>query len=340
MKKSLGPAWAFAFGVVRVVMIIISVPAGWLLKLAFGRPQITPVARTSGVLSVPRTAEPKLDSAPSQVPEQTVKQAIEPVVSVESKPVAPNSAPSGHALGTLSTEGSDRIRTMELVSGGLLVGVLWLYLYPNDKIVRRVFKVQDAGLSRVLGFKRYYYPDVSYVPADGSKGTDKLMDEFFDLVQNQLDRRTKTAVARAPQIKLKPIPIAKDKREKPVEAVVEKAAPVVVTNQEQQASKPFINASAPMKVEGVPHVGLVSHLGMTRKPGKKGSYETFCLTLNDGKIEVPFFGVEIARLVEDMRIQPGERIKVVYMGKQDIPSTEGGQGYKKNLYKITRMDAA
>jgi hypothetical protein len=80
----------------------------------------------------------------------------------------------------------DRVHSVDLYSGKLLLGVLWVYLYSDKKIARRVFKVHDRHLASAVGFTRYYYQDVPY---DASNGVEEIVKAFHGEVSKQLDQR-------------------------------------------------------------------------------------------------------------------------------------------------------
>lgn len=93
-------------------------------------------------------------------------------------------------------------------------------------------------------------------------------------------------------------------------------------------------------VQGITHNGTVVQSGFTQKTGNEGSYQTFCLTIHDGKKEVPLTGVEIQRQASDLKLAIGDRVRIVDMGRQtfEVPSS-GKQGWR-NLYQVSLIERA
>jgi hypothetical protein len=255
---------------------------------------------------------------------------------------------------------ADRVMTLDLYSGKLRMGVLWLYLYPEKKIARRVFKVLDKELAKALRFEKYYYEDV---PFDASHGCEQIMQQFQDEVRRQLDKRTASktrsrieaptvqqtasAVPRKAPIQeaakfVAPPPqtvVSTPVPPQPVASVKAVETPVVMQAPVQPAAAPaVVMPSHKRQVQGDVYKGVVTQAGLTQRTGKRGPYSTFCLTLHDGAREIPLFGAELARQVSDQGIAPGERVQVVFMGQQPIPSGSGESTYK-NLYQVTRVAA-
>jgi hypothetical protein len=245
----------------------------------------------------------------------------------------------------------DRVHSVDLYIGKLLLGVLWVYLYSEKKIARRVFKVHDRHLASAVGFSRYYYQDVPY---DAANGVEEIVKAFHGEVSKQLDQRMaradkarakerqqqdavkKEAVQQKPIQKSSAVPVTQPPK---ASAATSVGAPELAT--EASASRVH-SVAAPehrRQVKGDAVIGSVASAGMTKKVNQDGSsYSTYCLTIHDGDREVPFFGQELARQVGDLNIQPGEKIQVVFMGKQSIPM-EGKPPRFKNLYQITRVHA-
>lgn len=259
---------------------------------------------------------------------------------------------------------SERVRTCDVWSGGLKMGVIWVYLYPDRGIARRVFKVLDKGLARALGWERYFYPDVPFKPSEGVEG---IMDALRAEVAQQLDRRKQgergkhqkvdnksgaapVAVVDSVKLKHKPTPNgvvdsdtgmrsdgapAKQGRgPEGTRAKVQTQAPVEVPPTVPEVVVP----AARRRVEGQRYEGVVTQAGRTNRTGSEGRYETFCLTLHDGKREIPLFGAELERQSTDMGLRPGEKVSVIFMGVQKIGS--GKDAYTKNLYQIQRTQSA
>ena len=248
---------------------------------------------------------------------------------------------------------ADRVKTVELCAGHLVLGVMWIYMYPELKIARRVFKVQDRLLANALGWNRWYYPDV---PFDGKVSIEDIVKAFHTEVSRQLDQR----IVQAEKARTKER-ISQERRaaQAAAKAEVGTSAPAAQVAEEPKAAKPpaasapkaefaqsrsdtGCNSVAPAhkrQVIGEAVAGTVTQAGMTRKlNGDGSSYNTFCLTIHDGVREIPLFGTELGRLIADQGIRAGEKINVVFMGKQRM-SSEGEQPRFKNLYQVTRLNA-
>lgn len=244
---------------------------------------------------------------------------------------------------------SDRIKTVDLYQGKLHLGVMWLYLYPHKKIARRVLKVHDSHLARALGRDRYYLQDV---PFHDQLALDSIFGEFHKEVSKLLDRRAvqadkkrsrerqKEASAEGtPVVKASVLPVPTQAERKPtvVPPDVPKAVPEQpdTTRVEPAPAKP----DSHRHVKGEAIEGTVTIARFTNKTSSEGgAYKTFCLTIHDGVREIPYFGAELQRHVSDLGIEPGQRIRVVYMGKQKV-SQDGEPSRYKNLYQVTRLDA-
>lgn len=260
---------------------------------------------------------------------------------------------------------SERVRTCTVMSGGLTMGAIWVYLYPDRGIARRVFKILNKELARALGWERYYYPDVPYDPAEG---TETIMDALRAEVARQLDTRKQGQKGKHHKVDNKtdaaPAAVVESVNQKQRPAAPTRAAdassgmhPEAVhakQSREQGGTREKAQAQAPVvfpptvpeivmpaskrRVEGQCYEGVVTQAGRTQRTGSKGRYETFCLTLHDGKKEIPLFGAELERQSTDMGLRPGEKVSVIYMGVQKIGT--GEDAYTKNLYQIQRTHNA
>ena len=238
---------------------------------------------------------------------------------------------------------SDRIKTIDLYSGKLLLGVLWIYMYPERSIARRVLKIQDRHLANALGRERWYYKDV---PFDAEHTIESIVKDFHEEVSRQLDQR----IVQAEKARTK----ERNKAEQ-VAAQAPAKAPAPGANQasvnsvvspkaedKQHSSVAPASAIEPAQrrqVKGESVVGTVTQTGMTKKTGSEGvTYQTFCLTIHDGVREIPYFGTELSRQVADIDIRPGYKINVVYMGKKKVSADDDAPRFK-NLYQLTRVNA-
>lgn len=247
---------------------------------------------------------------------------------------------------------ADRVKTVDLYAGKLLFGVMWIYMYPESEKARRVLKIQDHHLAQALGWDRWYYTDV---PFNATHGIDDIVKTFHAEVSRQLNKRVEQAEKARAKERLKQEQKASQVAVKaeassaaPVPQVVEQqpakptAAPAPKAEVSQPRAESASSVIAPANkrhVKGETVSGTVTLAGMTKKLKDDGSsYNTFCLTIHDGVREIPLFGTELGRLVADMEIHAGEKINVVFMGKQKM-SAEGEPARFKNLYQITRLNA-
>lgn len=211
-------------------------------------------------------------------------------------------------------------------------GVIWFYLYPREGKAKRLFKVQDRDLARSmknLKNERYFMSDMNYDPREG---LEPLKRKTLDEVRKLLGQREATG---------------RDQRRD--EAVVTKpAAPAKAAAAPASAPTPAKSVEPAVKADAPSHVrqvkgdaicGVVTVARRMPRQGRNGEYQSFCLTVFDGQKEVPQYGAELERAVADQRITVGEKVKVVYMGKQpiDVPGSE--ERTYKNLYQVTRLPA-
>jgi hypothetical protein len=238
-------------------------------------------------------------------------------------------------MGAIGGAGCDRVRTVE-VSGPHkhLFGVMWFYLYPREKKAKRLFKVMDPELKRVLNDDngRYFLPDAPYDPVTGFE---PLRRATFVEVQKLLGKRevkVRDKRAEQPAVEARPqtaaTPLAKPAVAQAV--AVEHAVNVANANQADAAG-------AARKVKGDVYEGIVTVARVVTRQGATGPYQNFCLTVNAGGKEVPLYGAELQRIVQDLSLKVGENVKVVFMGKQriDIPGQE--KPAWKNLYQVNRV---
>ena len=228
----------------------------------------------------------------------------------------------------------------------LPIGKAWVYLYPDLKLAKRVLKIQDRHLAKFVcgpGEDRYFFRDVEYIE---QRGTKEIAEKFIIEIQALLRSKkaiqeNKPVVVQAVQLPAKPV-VAKSVADVAPPKPVEPARPPV---QEPVRVQPPVAVQAEQPkpvnrtVKGQSFSGAVVAAGMARKNGPSGSYETFCVTLNDGVREVPFNGVEIERQIRDLGIRVGENIRIVDMGKIETVVPGVANPRPKNLYQVTRLGA-
>lgn len=254
-----------------------------------------------------------------------------PAPAKESSGLVLRSAPAVH--GKAPPEVSERVHLAEVVGpAGLVFGVMWIYLYPDRSIAKRVFKVTDRKLAKSLKKDRYF---MDQVPYDPQKGSAEIMQQMHKEVVKLLDVRASVVRdkrAERPAASVTPPPTIAKAVAAPAAAAKEtpKAAPA-------PAAPPAPAREVKRNVAGDVYEGIVTVAQMTTKNGgASGSYRTFCLTLNDGRREVPLYGTELERQVTDLRLEIGERAKVVFMGKSETEIPGKGKGFK-NLYQVMRV---
>lgn len=270
---------------------------------------------------------------------------------------------------------ASRVCTFNLVaSTGLPIGVGWLYLYAEQKTARRVVKFEQMDIARaVCGGKktRYYFSDVPYNPENGIKS---MQEAFVGDIKSLLNRKAQSVVLAAKDVRASasvemprhrdPKPVSKE----PASVYVPTPEPVQLVQEtaESQAERALatLRAAVPAKaaggvsdqaeeatrtrqtplnvdrtVQGITHNGTVVMSGLTKKTGHEGSYQTFCLTIHDGKKEVPLTGVEIQRQASDLNLAIGDRVRIVDMGRQPFEMPSGKQGWR-NLYQVSLIERA
>lgn len=232
---------------------------------------------------------------------------------------------------------SSRVLTIPLeADGGLPIGTAWLYLFDRDDSgkplnkARRVLKISNRPLARIIcgpGESRYFFKDVEYLQ---EKGTREITDQFIKEIRSLLDKKqtiAKVDKSRAQTVHAVPTPKVQEA------AIMPRPVPVFKPVDAEPARGVSRN------VNGQVYEGVVVSVGMTTKGTESNPYQTFCLTINDGKKETPLNGTEIQRQVNDLSIKIGERIKVVSMGRSEVNIPNQKEPGWKNLYQITRLGA-
>lgn len=284
-------------------------------------PKVAEKAPTPVVVPAPKLEEQATSQA--QEAPKVMPMALAPSASVSApKPIS---------------DGSTRVDKGELFGPGrILLGYMWVYLYDSARVARRVFKVADPYLMTALKRERFFFPDVPFDPALGSK---PIMDGLYKECKRLVDPHQKRVVEqrarkKADQASAKVAPKAVPETAQPV-APRSPAVNPAATPTEPVAVVP---ASA-RAVKGQVYAGVVTQAGMTGRVGTEGAYRTYCLTIHDGTREIPLFGSELQRQASDAQIKPGERVKVVFMGEEHFKGRDG-KPMHKNLYQISRMGAS
>ncbi len=328
-----------AFGVARLGSLFYH----WALDAIYGAPR---VAAPMGSIAQ------SLRQAPASMPARNVHPADQMTAansvanSVEAtigKPDTGELQASQEPVGASRLAVSGRVRTAQLCGPrGVIYGVMWLYLYPDLRIARRVLKVMDTHLAKSLKKDRFFFVDVPYEPASGYM---VLMDQLHAECKVLLDKRRPEKLAKRLPV-ARPARMAQPPASAPVRAIepappaVPVARPATVVAPSAPAVAAPVAPAARRRVNGDEYKGVVTVAGRTRRGTGDASYETFCLTINDGAREVPLFGNELERQAADLGVKPGDRIKVIFMGKQPTTIPGSTRPSYKNLYQLTRMEGA
>lgn len=321
------------FMVLKGAIATVSAVGGFVIDRIYGRAVIVPAK--SNVVPTKAKADPG-----SPVAKVTAKTAVDP--SVVQPPKIDAAAQGNHAEASRAqppqTQGeqsaapliAQRVWTAELFGkGGLKLGVLWVYTYPDKGMARRVFKVTNRALASALKRERWYMDDVTFDPLIGVRPILDQMGRDCAKLMNQPGQtpvREKTA-AKSKPMGTRPVAAAAPTTKAPA-AQAAKATEVAET-----ISPTIVTPNHSRAVKGQIYAGRVTTAGMTNRGGYGGKapYQTFCLTIHDGKVETPLFGAELQRQASDMQIQPGDQVRVVYMGQEALPN-----GNTRNLYQVTK----
>lgn len=244
-------------------------------------------------------------------------------------------------------EPSSRIHITNLeVAHGVQIGRVWFYLYPNTKVVRRVFRIEDAQLQQIFGDgkggrQRFYMKDVAWDPATGEMGINTIeadtVREIKELVYDRACRRAgakpmKSAKAASAEIKVAPQPQPKVPEPKP-------ASPTLVaTVKETESARPEVKQSVTRHATGDTYEGVIAEMGHTPRPARNGggTYMSYCLKLDVNGVHKTFYGVELERELLERAAGAGDLIKLVSMGRQNLNEGDATkEAIWKNLYKVT-----
>lgn len=313
----------------------------------------------AGAVTQSNQAKPKQAARQAQVSEKPVSSERVAVPSSKVGAMAfegASSVPAAQArpVQKESFHVADRVQTAELFGrGGIQLGVMWLYLYPEKRIAKRVFKVTHRPLALALKWDRRYMPDV---PFDNMIGHQPIMDAMAREVSallNKTQEPKREKVREKPQSKA-PVGASTQVHSIAREATAETIKPESTSiGASHAAATPVIQKpvqklvsddtsvvmpNSHRAVKGETYIGKVTTAGMTQKDGADGPYQTFCLTIHDGEREIPLSGNELKRQVRDLDVKVGENVRVVFMGKVavDVPGKKK-PGFK-NLYQVTRVE--
>lgn len=246
---------------------------------------------------------------------------------------------------------SDRVRVIPIQTQDKTpIGRMWLYLYPEKKVARRVFKVDAPEIRRLLNAKTYYMTDLPYTP-DGGEAEMDALDAKAAAEVGRLINLTAAQKQGQKKVKLpKPTKPGPADAQSPAQSAPAAAPAVVVLKSELSAQAQPVNvpvsvpvkadagrnsasSSVPRPVKGERYEGIVVEMGMVPRSG----YDIFCLKLDIGGngTHMPIYGVELEREVMERQVVAGDQVIVVFMGRQDL-----GHGKTKNLYKVEKVAKA
>ena len=265
---------------------------------------------------------------------------VEQLPSVAVQAEKPNAVPAtGLPVQVGDYVASSRIFAVPLEAGpGVQIGRIWFYLYDDLKLIRRVFRIDDKQVQKIMGGKeRFYMTDVPWDRATGERGIEEIQiqaaADVEKLVQERASKRagSKAKAAKGSQAQAQmPIQIVK------VEAALKPAVkPVDSSTGEQQASvqsAPAVRQAVVRPVEGQRYSGVIAEMGPVSRPGYRGAppYQAFCLKLESGGVHVPLYGVELQRELLERDAAAGDTVEVTFMGTKPNNS---GSGHT-NLYRV------
>lgn len=321
--KTLMKLGTVLFAAMRAVGVAASTVHDAVLDACFGKPVV------AGSVGNPRMATATQVHKPTPEPagSESAKVALQTIELPDDKLVLRASAPA-QLPGV--PEVAQRVHVTSVHGpGGHVYGVLWFYLYPGQAMAKAVFKVQDQELRRVLRKDRYFMEPMAYEPV---AGIEPLRATALAEVRKLLSQREGSRSKRERATETRASRPSKGE----FDAMRTADTPAQPQPQPQRAQAQQDAPASARHVKGDIHEGVVTVAKEVPRPGRDGgSYSSFCLTINDGTREVPLYGSELARSVEEQSITPGDRVKVVYMGKQPVDIPGKGRAFK-NLYQVTR----
>jgi hypothetical protein len=265
------------------------------------------------------------DNTPSRIEPEVTPEAI-----AVPEPATATALPAGAAQPALAV--AERIRTARLIGPhNILYGLMWLYIYPAQGIARRVLKVTDRPLAKALGRQYYNFGDVPFDPVAGCR-------PLFDAMHAEC---RKVLNGRGGAMRVKQIRTRSDSHRPPTaNAGLRKALAAQPAGEVRAIALPAAAPGASMPpVHGEAYQGVVMSAGRTNRTGPDGaSYNTFCLTLKDGAREIPLFGTELERLSVEQRIGPGDRVRIVFMGKAMTQVPGRDRPAFRNLYQLEKVE--
>lgn len=243
---------------------------------------------------------------------------------------------------------ASRIHIAELMQSDVRVARIWFYTYEHAGKIRRVLKIDDRQVRKILGTDRYYMTDVDWDPRTGDLGIEKIKQaahaEVMSLLMARLKRSGGSKVAAVDSMHLAkaPAPVAQPVAKAPVSPVPSDNGKQGMTKIEEPVKVPLAQstpspvAEAAVKPEARPvkgdkFVGVIAEMGRVKRPGQGGTeYTAYCLKLDQDGKHTTHYGVEIERELLERNCSHGDTVALTYMGRQQM--VEGTMF--KNLYRI------
>jgi hypothetical protein len=214
---------------------------------------------------------------------------------------------------------------------GITYGLMWLYVYPEQRIARRVLKLIDPHLAKRLKKQNFRFSDVPFDPVAGST---PLFEELREECQALLGARKIRIKEIPPQIAvLRRMPTGNPQGEN-CDSPFSPQPSRAVAKATQHEARPAATRPA---VRGEAYEGVVILAGRTHRPSAEdGCCITFRLTLDDGSREIALFGSDLERQAIELRVSPGDWVRVTYLGRSTtaVPGRDGPA--LRNLYQVQR----
>lgn len=211
---------------------------------------------------------------------------------------------------------SDFITTMKIMATkDVELGTMILYLYKQEGIVKRVFKIRDSQVKELLGAKkpRYYMTSVKWDQADTNLTAAKRK------TCEDLERLLTLS-----SVKSKPVKV----RVAPAESLMQEPKAHKVMSVQKEVSSPELRDAVQRHAKGDEQVGVVAEMGVVERSSGDRTFKSFCLKIDCNGTIKPSYGVELEREVRERNVKAGDTVKLVFMGTEPTP-----KGFKK-LYRI------
>lgn len=211
---------------------------------------------------------------------------------------------------------SDFITTMKIMAAkDVELGTMILYLYKQEGVVKRVFKIRDSQVKDLLGAKkpRYYLTSLTWDKADTNLAAAKRK------TCEDLERLLTVS-----SVKSKPAKV----QEAPAEKLTKAPSTFKVTSVDKEVPFTELRDAVQRQAKGDEQVGVVAEMGVVERSSGDRTFKSFCLKVDCNGTIKPSYGVELEREARERNVKAGDTVKLVFMGTEPTP-----KGYKK-LYRI------